>query len=63
MSAHRAPPGIHYEQTGHMSIAFDLRTILSALFTVYGVVCVIWGVAFDSAADASQRARDPAADH
>ncbi len=33
------------------NILFDLRTIVATLFAIYGIVCVIWGVAFDSAAD------------
>lgn len=33
------------------TILFDLRTIIGVLFTVYGIVCVIWGLAFQSAGD------------
>ena len=33
------------------AISFDLRTIIGLLFTIYGLVCLVWGVAFDSAAD------------
>lgn len=30
---------------------FELRTIVAILFGVYGVFCVIWGVAFTTAED------------
>ena len=33
------------------NLLFDLRTIVATLFAIYGIVCVVWGVAFDSAAD------------
>jgi drug/metabolite transporter (DMT)-like permease len=32
-------------------MVFDLRSIVGTLFTVYGIVCVIWGVAFNTDAD------------
>lgn len=34
-----------------VSLLFDLRSLIAVLFGVYGVVCVIWGLAFDSAED------------
>jgi hypothetical protein len=33
------------------NLLFDLRTIVATLFAIYGIVCVVWGAAFDSAAD------------
>jgi drug/metabolite transporter (DMT)-like permease len=33
------------------NIAFDLRSIVGVLFTVYGAVCTIWGIAANSTAD------------
>jgi len=33
-----------------LNFFFDLRTIIAVLFTVYGIVCVIWGAAFTPAA-------------
>src|ERR1700742_4330254 len=32
-------------------ILFDIRTIIAVLFGVYGVVCLVWGLAFDGATD------------
>jgi drug/metabolite transporter (DMT)-like permease len=32
-------------------VAFDIRTVIGALFAVYGVVCLVWGLVSFSAAD------------
>jgi hypothetical protein len=32
-------------------ILFDIRTIIAGLFGGYGVICVIWGLAFNGATD------------
>lgn len=37
-----------------VEIVFDLRGTIAVLFTIYGMVCIIWGLAFT---DASERAR------
>ncbi|WP_022882477.1 hypothetical protein [Gryllotalpicola ginsengisoli] len=28
------------------NLLFDLRTVIAILFAVYGIVCLIWGLAF-----------------
>ena len=37
-----------------VEVLFDLRGTIAVLFTIYGAVCLIWGLAFT---DASERAR------
>lgn len=37
-----------------LDVVFDLRGIIAVLFTIYGVVCLIWGIAFT---DSSELAR------
>lgn len=37
-----------------LDVVFDLRGIIAVLFTIYGVVCLIWGLAFT---DSSELAR------
>jgi hypothetical protein len=32
-------------------VLFDVRTIIAALFGVYGIVCLIWGLAFEGPTD------------
>ncbi|HZZ98297.1 MAG TPA: hypothetical protein VFE19_14835, partial [Jatrophihabitantaceae bacterium] len=32
-------------------ILFDIRTIIAALFGGYGIICLIWGLAFNGATD------------
>lgn len=36
---------------GAVNTLFDLRTIIGALFAVYGLVCLLWGLAFTSRAE------------
>lgn len=33
-----------------LNLLFDLRMIIALLFTIYGIVCVIWGAAFTPSA-------------
>lgn len=35
---------------------FELRMIIAVLFTVYGVVCIIWGAAFTTQAELQKAA-------
>jgi hypothetical protein len=37
-----------------LDVVFDLRGIIAVLFTIYGIVCIIWGLAFT---DSSELAR------
>lgn len=34
-----------------VNAVFDLRGTIAVLFTIYGVVCIVWGLAFTSAAE------------
>jgi hypothetical protein len=36
---------------GRVSVWLDLRTCIAALFAVYGVVCLIWGLVFTDQAE------------